>query len=110
MTNLVWVSYTYIKTNNQEKKQKNTTVILFVDLEKAFDNVNWNMKLLQKTIIGSRGWKIIHSLYKNKWCGEIKEEAIILNGVHQGCFLTIYLFNLFAQKEIYKIREYQKLE
>jgi len=86
------------KTNRKGK----TTFISFVDLEKAFNNLNWDIMfdILKKTEISYKDRSIIHSLYKNE-IGIIKrgiseEEAKIMKGVRQGCSLSLYLFNLYV--------------
>uniref|UniRef100_A0A8D8XEA4 Craniofacial development protein 2 n=1 Tax=Cacopsylla melanoneura TaxID=428564 RepID=A0A8D8XEA4_9HEMI len=87
------------------------TFMSFVDLEKAFDNVNWDLmfELLKRIGISFRDRRIIHSLYKNEVgvirCGDTEEEAVIKKGVRQGCSLSPYLFNLYVQEAINKIRE-----
>uniref|UniRef100_A0A8D8Z0H2 Craniofacial development protein 2 n=1 Tax=Cacopsylla melanoneura TaxID=428564 RepID=A0A8D8Z0H2_9HEMI len=97
-----------IEKRNRKGK---TTFLSFVDLEKAFDNVNWDIMfgLLKKVGISYKDRRIIHSLYKNEVgvvrIGEIQEEANIKKGVRQGCSLSPYLFNLYVQEAINKIRE-----
>jgi hypothetical protein len=66
----------------------------FVDLEKAFDNVDWNrmFEILKKIGVKYKDRRIIHSLYKNQMavvkCGRIEKEAQIKKGVRQGCSLS----------------------
>ncbi|VVC32955.1 Reverse transcriptase domain [Cinara cedri] len=88
-----------------------TTFISFVDLENTFDNVNWDIMFdtLKKTGASYRDRRIIHSLYKNEIgvikSGASEEEAKIMKGVSQGCSLSPYLFNLYVQEAINKIKE-----
>jgi len=44
------------------------TYIMFIDLEKAFDSVNWNflMTTLKRTGLDLRDRKVIMELYKDK--------------------------------------------
>lgn len=64
-----------------------TTFISFVDIEKAFDNVNWDIMFdtLKKTGVSYRDRSIIYSLYKNEIRvikrGVSEEEAKIMKGV-----------------------------
>lgn len=78
----------------------------FIDLEKAFDNVNWNKMLLILREIGieQHDLRIIHSLYKNQTAciekREITANAQIKKGVRQECTLSTPLFNCYIQKVI----------
>ena len=71
-----------------------TVYIAFVDLLKAFDNVNWNvmMKILKVIKIVYRERRIIRELYKHQTTSvkikESKREAAIRKGVGQGCNLS----------------------
>ena len=73
--------------------------IAFVDLLKAFDNVNWNimMKILKMIKIDYRDRRIIRELHKQPATfikiKENKREAAIRKGVGQGCNLSPLLFN-----------------
>ena len=95
----------------KRNKKGEATYIAFVDLEKAFDSVNWNImfRLLKKVGISYRDRRIIYSLYKNEKgiirFGNIQEEAEIKKGVRQGCSLSPYLFNVYVQEAINRIRE-----
>ncbi|KAI5718650.1 hypothetical protein M8J77_024598 [Diaphorina citri] len=95
----------------KRNKKGKVTYLSFVDLEKAFDNVNWSkmFELLKKIGINFKDRQIIHSLYKNEVgvirSGEVQEEAVIQKGVRQGCSLSPYLFNVYVQEAINHIKE-----
>ncbi|KAL4152963.1 hypothetical protein QTP88_000796 [Uroleucon formosanum] len=82
------------------------TYLAFIDLEKAFDKVNWNkmLHILREIGIEKHDLRIIHSLYKNqKACikkGEITTNVQIKKGVRQGCTLSPPLFNCYIEKVI----------
>ena len=69
------------------------TYIAFVDLLKAFDNLNWNimMKILKMIKIDYRDIRIIRELHKQQTTFiKVREnirEAAIRKGVRQGCNL-----------------------
>lgn len=85
--------------------------IAFVDLQKAFDNVNWNimMKILEEIGLNFKDRRIIFNLYKNQKAyielGEESEVASIRKGVRQGCQISPYLFNIYIEKAIEEIKE-----
>ena len=79
------------------------TFIAFVDLEKAFDNVDWNtlFKILKVAGVKYRERKVIYNLYKNQIAvvrveGQ-ERDAVVGKGVRQGCSLSqccsIYTLN-----------------
>ncbi|KAL4097313.1 hypothetical protein QTP88_022107 [Uroleucon formosanum] len=82
------------------------TYLAFIDLEKAFDKVNWNkmLHILREICIEQQDLRIIHSLSKNqKACikkGEITTNVQIKKGVRQGCTLSPPLFNCYIEKVI----------
>ena len=86
--------------------------IAFVDLVKAFDNVNWNvmMKIIKMIKIDYRDRRIIRELYKHQTTSikikEGKREATIRKGVRQGCILSPLLFNIYIEQGINECKEY----
>ncbi|KAI5631681.1 reverse transcriptase (RNA-dependent DNA polymerase) domain-containing protein [Phthorimaea operculella] len=85
------------------------TYVAFIDLEKAFDKVNWEamMKILRDIGIDYRDRKIIYELYKHQETvieiGQEKGQARIRQGVRQGCPLSPLIFNIFIETAIKKI-------
>jgi hypothetical protein len=75
------------------------TYVAFVDLEKAFDKVNWKLLFLNLRNAGIdwKGRRFIYKLYKNHATtidiNRHKEEAKIRQRVRQGCLLSPHLFN-----------------
>uniref|UniRef100_A0A8D8UAM4 Craniofacial development protein 2 n=1 Tax=Cacopsylla melanoneura TaxID=428564 RepID=A0A8D8UAM4_9HEMI len=79
--------------------------VCFIDWEKAFDRVNWNilMKILKDIQINWKDRRLIRELYKGQKVvvrveNEETEEVIIGRGVRQGCCMSPALFNLYAEK------------
>lgn len=85
--------------------------VAFVDLQKAFDNVNWNlmMKILKDIGVEYRDRRIIFNLYRNQSMhievNQESEKAKIKKGVRQGCNISPYLFNIYIEKAIEKCKE-----
>jgi retron-type reverse transcriptase len=83
--------------------------IAFVDLLKAFDNVNWNvmMKILKMIKIDYRD-RIIRELYGHQTTSikikGSKRETAIRKGVRQGCKLSPLLFNIYTEQVINKFK------
>ena len=72
--------------------------ILFIDVEKAFDNVNWNfMTQLEEMGAGQNFTEIIKIIYSKQMAkirinGEHTQEIEIHKGTLQGCALSPLLF------------------
>lgn len=85
------------------------THIAFVDLEKAFDRVDWKMmmKTLKDIGLDFRDRRVIYELYRNQETiievGEEREKANIRQGVRQGCSLSPLIFNVYIEGAIKKI-------
>jgi len=85
--------------------------IAFVDLLKAFDNVNLKvmMKILRMIKIGYRDRRIIrviqtsNDIYKRK---ETKKEAAVRKGVRQGYNISPLLCNVYREQVIHDCKEY----
>jgi hypothetical protein len=85
---------------------KKAMLIAFVDLEKAFDKIDW--KLLYNTLreagVNWKDRRLILNLYKGQTTkidvNGSKREAKIRQGVREGCPLSPFLFNLFIEHAI----------
>ena len=92
-------------------KKNKPTFMAFVDLEKAFDNVDWNklFEILKMTRIKYRERRVIYNLYKNQTAVIRVEgherEAIVQKGVRQGCSLSPLLFNLYIEQAVKETKE-----
>uniref|UniRef100_A0A8D9A6I6 Craniofacial development protein 2 n=1 Tax=Cacopsylla melanoneura TaxID=428564 RepID=A0A8D9A6I6_9HEMI len=94
----------------QLKKKNRDTYIAFIDLEKAFDKVEWKklFEILKDIGLNFKDRRIIWNLYKNETavyeCGEYAGEAKIRQGVRQGCCISALLFNCYIQKALDEMR------
>ena len=86
--------------------------VAFVDLEKAFDNVEWNkmFRLLEKLGMDYNDRRIIYQLYKKQVVTmRMRDgrhiEAQINKGVRQGCNLSPALFNIYMEEAIREAQE-----
>jgi len=99
----------------QNRKSK-PTFVAFVDLEKAFDDVNWItlFQILRKSGIANSDRRIIKNLYRNETgivrYGDSQEIAKIRKGARQGCSLSPSLFNLYVQEAINRVRKLIQVE
>jgi len=82
------------------------TYITFVDIEKAFDNVNWTvmLKILKRAGVDYTERRLLYKLYQKETAviriGKTKEEACIKRGVRQGCTLSPSIFNAYIREAI----------
>jgi len=79
--------------------------LLFVDLEKAFDRVNWTklMEILKKIGVDWKERRLLSNLYmkqivKVRIGEDITEGSEIGRGVRQGCCLSPTLFNIYLEE------------
>lgn len=94
-----------IITEKRTRKDK-STFIAFVDIDKAFDKVNWMImiKMLKRPAVAITERKLLYQLYKN-------EIAIIKMGDVQRvknkkkCTVSPLLFNVYIQEAINTIRQ-----
>ena len=96
----------------EDRIRKNRpTFMAFVDLEKAFDNVDWNklFEILKMVGIKYRDRRVIYNLYRDQTAVVRVEgherEASIQKGVRQGCSLSPLLFNLYIEQAINEVKE-----
>lgn len=90
------------------------TFIAFVNLEKAFDKVDWELlfNTLREAGVDLKDRRLILNLYKGQ-ITEIdvkgnKREAKIRQGVRQGCPLFPYLINLFIEHTINEMKDHSR--
>jgi len=92
-------------------RKDKSTFIAFVDIEKGFDNVNWEImfKMMKKAGIATKERTLLYQLYKNEIAiiktGDTQKESKIKKGVRQGCTLSPLIFNAYIQEAIDIIRE-----
>ncbi|KAI5717433.1 hypothetical protein M8J77_005795 [Diaphorina citri] len=79
--------------------------VCFIDWEKAFDRVEWNllMKVLKDIELDWKDRRLLRELYKGQKVvvrieNDETEDVIIGRGVRQGCCMSPALFNLYAEK------------
>jgi len=86
-----------------------------VDIEKAFDNVNWKVKfnMMKKLGIKYTDRKLLYNIYNDelavKRIQDEVEKAKINRGVRQGCTLSPIIFNAYIQEAIDMIKENNNL-
>ena len=79
--------------------------VCFVDFEKVFDRVNWELllKVLKKRGVDWKDRRMVANLYmnqstvvrvNNKW----SERSSIRQGVRQGCPISSILFSIYAEE------------
>ena len=91
--------------------REESVYIGFIDLEKAFDNVNWEImfKILKQAGIKFRERRLIYNLYQNQTAiiniGDEQREAKIKKGVRQGCVLSPMIFNLYIEEAIKEFKD-----
>ena len=91
--------------------REQSVYIEFIDLEKAFDNINWEImfKNLKQAGIKFRKGRLIYNLYQNQMAiiniGDEEREAKIKKGVRQGCLLSPVIFNLYLERAIKEFKD-----
>lgn len=86
--------------------------LVFLDAQKAFDNVDWNFmkKQLDAIECGPKFKRIIDNIYKRQWAKikincDMTKKITIEQGTRQGCPLSPLLFILSLEILNTKIRE-----
>ena len=87
----------------------------FMDLEKAFDRVNWEkmMQILNAKHVDWKDKKLIKELYINQKAAvrvneEMTEWVKLGRGVRQGCCLSPTLFNIYIEDMITNVLQERK--
>ena len=78
---------------------------MFIDLEKAFDRVNWEilMDVLKQAGVEWKERRLIRNLYMNQRVRvrlgeEVTGKSELGKGVRQGCCLSPTLFNIYLEE------------
>lgn len=77
-------------------------MIAFVDLDKAFDKVNWQklFQIVQQIGVNFKDRRLIYNIYKHQ-SAEIRIEdkltIAIRKGTRQGCPMSPMLFNIYVE-------------
>jgi retron-type reverse transcriptase len=95
-----------IRTVDERYMERGKAVSMcFVDLEKAFDRVNWRklMDILKVKKVDWRDRRLIEQLYRKQEVavriGEMKTEWVkVGRGVRQGCCMSPTLFNMYEEE------------
>ena len=87
--------------------------VCFIDLEKAFDRVQWPklLEILKDISVDWRDRRLIKNLYLKQMVtinivGEDSEPGVVGRGVRQGCSLSPVLFNIYAEPMMKESLEY----
>ena len=104
ISNICWI------IKKAREFQKNI-YFCFVDYTKAFDCVDHNKlwKILQEMVIPDHLTCLLRNVYASQeatvWTGHGTPNWLqIGKGVHQGCILSLCLFNLYAEYNMWNVR------
>ena len=104
--------YTLKSIISNRKEKRKSTFVCYIDIRKAFDNVNriclW-YKLL-KTGIAGKFLKAVQSLYQEMQCavrinGTLSDWFSVERGVRQGCLLSPTLFAIYVDDLATEIKQ-----
>lgn len=85
-------------------RKDKSTFIVFVDIKKTFDNVNWEImfKMVKRAEVTTTERKLLYQLFNNKIAiikmGNIQKELKIKKSDRQECTLSPLLFNVYIQE------------
>jgi hypothetical protein len=93
----------------QVERQK-CTFFAFVDLEKAFDSLNWQIlfPIMDQAGLDFKDKRLVYNLYRLQEAevriNNTRTSAKIKKGVRQGCTLSPPLFNLYIEEPIKELK------
>lgn len=101
----------------QAQKEKQSTVLVSIDAEKAFDCVNWSFlyKVLERLGFNKKSIQLIKSLYKEptariKINGNLTDKILLQRSTRQGCCLSPTLFAICIEPLAQAIRQNKEIK